>query len=33
MGYIPANAKWYLAEIVEQIAVEGDPRNVVHTSF
>lgn len=33
MSYIPENAKWYLAEIVEQITVEDDPRNVVHTNL
>ena len=33
MGYIPKNAKWYLADIVQQITVEGDPRNVVHTNL
>jgi hypothetical protein len=33
MGYIPESAKWYLAEIVEQITVEGDPRNIVHTNL
>ena len=33
MGYIPKSAKWYLAEIVQQITVEGDPRNVVHTNL
>jgi hypothetical protein len=32
MGYIPEDAKWYLAEIVQQITVEGDLRNVVHTN-
>ena len=32
MGYIPANAKWYLAEIVQQISVEDDPRIVVHAN-
>lgn len=32
MGYIPADATWYLAEIVEQIAVEGYPRFTVHTN-
>ncbi len=32
MAYIPADAKWYLADIVEQIAVEDDPRHVVHTN-
>jgi len=33
MGYIPDDAKWYLARLVEQITVEGDPRNVVHTNL
>jgi hypothetical protein len=33
MGYIPKSAKWYLADIVQQITVEGDPRNVVHTNL
>jgi Domain of unknown function (DUF4288) len=32
MGYIPEGAKWYLADIIEEIRVEGDPRNVVHTN-
>jgi len=32
MGYIPSDAKWYLAQLVEEITVEGDPRNVVHTN-
>lgn len=31
MGYIPPGAKWYLAEIVEEITVEGSS-NVVHTN-
>lgn len=30
MGYIPKNAKWYLADIVEEIFIEDDPQNVVH---
>jgi len=30
MAYIPTDAQWYVAEIVEQITVEGDSRNVVH---
>jgi hypothetical protein len=30
VAYIPRNAEWYIAEIVEEITVEGDPRNVVH---
>lgn len=33
MGYIPKSAKWYLAEIAEQISIEGDPVNVVHTNL
>jgi Domain of unknown function (DUF4288) len=33
MGYIPPDARWYLADIVEEIRVEGDPRNVVHTNL
>ena len=33
MGYIPKDAKWYLADIVLEITVEGDPRNVVHTNL
>jgi len=33
MTYIPKDAEWYVAEIVEQIIVEGDPRNVVHRNL
>jgi hypothetical protein len=33
MGYIPEDAKWYLAEIVEEITVEEDSRNVVHRNL
>jgi len=32
MGYISPDAKWYLADIVQRIEVEGDPRLVVHTN-
>jgi hypothetical protein len=32
MAYIPKGAKWYLAELVEEITVEDEPRNVVHTN-
>ncbi len=32
MGFIPPNAKWYLAYIVEEIRVEGERRNVLHTN-
>jgi hypothetical protein len=30
MAYIPEDAKWYLAWIVEEMKIEGDPQNVVH---
>ncbi len=33
MGYIPKDAKWYLADIVLEITIESDPRNVVHTNL
>jgi len=33
MGYVPKDAKWYIAEIVEEITVVADPRNVVHINF
>jgi hypothetical protein len=29
MGFVPENAEWYLAEIVEELTVADDPRNVV----
>jgi uncharacterized protein DUF4288 len=32
MAFIPEDAEWYLAEIVQEIFVEGDSRNVVHTN-
>jgi hypothetical protein len=32
MGFIPKNAKWYLADIVEEVRVEGSRRNVVHSN-
>ncbi len=32
MGFIPKGAKWYLADIVEEVRVEGDRRNIVHTN-
>lgn len=32
MAYIPADAKWYLAEIVEEFRIESEPENVVHTN-
>ncbi len=33
MGHIPANVEWYIAEIVMEIRVEGDPRNGVHRNL
>jgi hypothetical protein len=33
MAYVPVDAKWYIAELVEEVTVEGDPRNVVHKNF
>jgi hypothetical protein len=33
MGFLAKVAKWYLADIVEEIRVEGDRRNVVHTNL
>jgi hypothetical protein len=32
MAFIPADAKWYLADLVESISVEGDPRILVHVN-
>jgi hypothetical protein len=32
MGYVPKNAKWYIADMIEEIRVQGDRRNVVHTN-
>ena len=33
MGYIPPDAKWYLAYIVIEIKIESEPRNVVQTNI
>jgi hypothetical protein len=33
MGYIPKDAEWYLAEIVQQITVEDDAQILVHTNM
>jgi Domain of unknown function (DUF4288) len=33
MAFIPKDAKWYLAWLVEVITVEDDPRNIVHTNL
>ncbi len=33
MGYIPPDAKWYLAEIVEEFRIDGEADNIVHTNL
>jgi hypothetical protein len=33
MGYVPKDAKWYLAQIIKEITVEGEPNNVVHVNW
>lgn len=33
MAYIPKNAKWYIAELVIEYNIEGNPRNVVHVNI
>ena len=33
MAYIPKVARWYLADVVLEHAVEGDPRNLVHVNL
>jgi hypothetical protein len=32
MGYIPPDARWYLADVILEHIVEGDSRNVVHVN-
>lgn len=33
MAYIPEDAKWYIAELVMECKIEGEPRNVVHVNI
>ncbi|HEY9638679.1 MAG TPA: DUF4288 domain-containing protein [Coleofasciculaceae cyanobacterium] len=33
MGYIPKDAKWYIAELVMEFQIEGDSHNVVHVNI
>lgn len=33
MPYIPKDAKWYVAELVMECRIEGEPRNVVHVNI
>jgi Domain of unknown function (DUF4288) len=30
MGYIPRDARWFIAELVVECRIEEDPRNVLH---
>lgn len=32
MAHIPADSKWYLAEIVEEFQIDGESDNIVHTN-
>jgi Domain of unknown function (DUF4288) len=33
MGFIPKNAKWYLADIIEENVIDGESENVVHVNI
>ena len=33
MAFIPKDAKWYVAQIVVEFTVAGDPRNAVHINY
>lgn len=33
MAYIPHDAKWYIAELVMECRIEGEPSNVVHVNI
>lgn len=33
MVHVPQDAKWYVAELIEEIAVEGDTRTIVHKNL
>ncbi len=32
MGFVPVGARWYLAGLILEHTIEGDPRNVVHVN-
>jgi hypothetical protein len=32
MGFIAKDARWYLADVILEHVIEGDPRNVVHVN-
>ena len=33
MAYVPEDAEWFLAELVEEIRVAGSKRNIVHINY
>ena len=33
MAFIPKDSKWYLAWLVQEIILDDDPRNIVHTNL
>ena len=33
MAYVPSGAKWFIAEIIQEITIEQDPRNIVHKNL
>ena len=33
MTYIPQDATWYLANLVQEISVEGEPKKVIHKNL
>jgi hypothetical protein len=30
MGHIPKNAKWYLADLIVEMRIDGEPRSLIH---
>ncbi len=30
MGYIPKDAQWYLADVIVELRIEGEPRSLIH---
>jgi hypothetical protein len=33
MAYVPENAEWYWAEVIAEITIDGDDRNVLHRNI
>ena len=33
MAFIPPGARWFLADVVVELTVDGDPRNLVHINM